>query len=88
MLLRERGIEGLLGISSSTGSSSGAGGLAGQPGCAAAPGLSHGLSNDLLMMPGRFLHLPAEELRMREVPEVLADYQLLLASQAPDSDAP
>lgn len=33
-------------------------------------------------MPGRFMHLPAEELRMREVPEVLADYQFLVASHA------
>ena len=33
---------------------------------------------DPLLMPGRFLHLTAEELRMREVPEVLTDYQLLL----------
>lgn len=36
-------------------------------------------------MPGRFLHLAAEDLRMREVPDVLADYQLLLASQTPDT---
>ncbi|KAL4458993.1 hypothetical protein ABPG75_013858 [Micractinium tetrahymenae] len=35
-----------------------------------------------LQMPGRFMHLPAEELRMREVPEVLADYQFLYASHA------
>lgn len=35
-----------------------------------------------LQMPGRFMHLAAEELRMREVPEVLADYQFLYASHA------
>ncbi|KAL4431596.1 hypothetical protein ABPG77_001438 [Micractinium sp. CCAP 211/92] len=40
------------------------------------------LSDPGLQMPGRFMHLPAEELRMREVPEVLADYQFLYASHA------
>ncbi len=37
-----------------------------------------GGAGDPLLMPGRFLHLSAEELRMREVPEILTDYQLLL----------
>lgn len=33
-------------------------------------------------MPGRYMHLSAEDLRLREVPDVLADYQMLYATHA------
>lgn len=38
-------------------------------------------------MPGRFLHLTADDLRLRDVPEVLADYALLYASHASLADS-
>jgi thiamine monophosphate synthase len=38
-------------------------------------------------MPGRFMHLSAEDMRLRDVPDVLADYQLLYASHASIADA-
>ena len=41
-----------------------------------------------LQMPGRFMHLSAEDMRLRDVPDVLADYQLLYASHASIADAP
>ena len=40
------------------------------------------LSDPALEVPGRYLHLAAEDLRMREVRLVLSDYQVLLASNA------
>ncbi|KAI3436230.1 hypothetical protein D9Q98_002284 [Chlorella vulgaris] len=41
-----------------------------------------------LQLPGRYMHLSAEDLRMREVPQVLADYQLLYVSHASLADTP
>ena len=40
-----------------------------------------------LQMPGRYMHLSAEDMRLRDVPDVLADYQLLYASHASMADA-
>lgn len=40
------------------------------------------LADPSLQMPGRYMHLSAEDLRLREVPEVLADYQMLYATHA------
>ena len=40
------------------------------------------LADPSLQMPGRYMHLSAEDLRLREVPEVLADYQVLYATHA------
>ncbi|PRW60075.1 rab9 effector with kelch motifs [Chlorella sorokiniana] len=40
------------------------------------------LADPSLQMPGRYMHLSAEDLRLREVPDVLADYQMLYASHA------
>ena len=36
----------------------------------------------VLQVPGRYLHINAEDLRLGEVPEVLADYAVLYASHA------
>lgn len=40
------------------------------------------LADPSLHMPGRYMHLSAEDLRLREVPDVLADYQMLYATHA------
>jgi hypothetical protein len=45
------------------------------------------LSDPALQLPGRFMHLSPQDLRMREVPEVLADYQLLYCTHASIADA-
>lgn len=45
------------------------------------------LGDPALQMPGRFLHLTAEDMRLRDVPDVLADYALLYASHASLADA-
>lgn len=40
------------------------------------------LADAALQMPGRYLHLSPDDMRLRDVPDVLADYQLLFASHA------
>ena len=46
-----------------------------------------GVLDPATQMPGRFLHVPPGELRVKEVAEVLADYQLLLAAAAGPASA-
>lgn len=45
------------------------------------------LADPGVQMPGRYLHLSAQDMRLRDVPDVLADYQLLYASHASLADA-